>query len=412
MLIGFHLSVLFLVERSEFAAMVLDMAGGFEEVVAQVCVARPRKHGILALEVSRLVLAPDEPGVFCQGFLVLECVDEADFREDAGGHDGANPRDGQEALVSVWVKTLERFLDGLVHGLDLARIRRDQREGGRDGDGQRLVQALVQAVGVACRLLQQGGRVLRVGEPVVTLLADVADEVFRRHLNNLLRGEEIREDGSRSRAEAVGKGLFIALEQRELAELEEDVGEHVGLLSCESLGQMAAVARQPLQCKELAAPPRLCRDPVDTSEVSDDECIDEIVLAEIDEGLLVVLHHLRIQAINLRVERCQGVAGREVVRDVDTVERCGFEGHHQVLQISAGLQAGCNLLGKFHRAGTVVGDRERLERFLGFEVQERDDVAAGADVDPDKESREKIRLLQKESPPFRLSVGKVGKEFS
>lgn len=409
---GFHLSVLFLVERSEFAAMVLDMAGGFEEVVTQICVTRPRKLGILALEVSRLVLSPDEPGVFRQGFLVLERVDEANLGEDAGGHDGADPRNGQEALVSVGVKPLERFLDGLVHGLDLARVSRDQREGRRDGDGQRLIQALVQTVGIACRLLQQGGGVLRVGESVVPLLADVADEVFRRHLDDLLRGEEVREDGSRSRAETVGKGLSIALEQRELAELEEDVGEHVGLLPCESLGQMAAVARQTLQSKELAAPPGLCRDPVDTGEVSDDERIDEIVLAEVDEGLLVVLHHLRIQAIDLCVERCQGFAGREVVRDVDTVERRGFEGYHQIPQILAGLQAGCNLLGKFHCAGTVVGDRKRLEWLLGFEVQERNDVAAGADVNPDEESSEKIRLLQKESPPFRLSVGKVGKEFS
>ena len=76
------------------------------------------------------------------------------------------------------------------------------------------------------------------------------------------------------------------------------------------------------------------------------------------------------------------------------------------------MQVICEPIGKFHCAGLIIADRKALKRLLGFKIQECDNVVAGADVNPDKKSRKKIRLLQSKPPPFRLSVGKVNKELS
>ena len=94
------------------------------------------------------------------------------------------------------------------------------------------------------------------------------------------------------------------------------------------------------------------------------------------------------------------------------VKRRRFKSNHQLGKVLAGAQVRCDPVGKFHRAGLIIADSKVLKWLLRFKIQESDNVAAGADVNPDKKSRKKIRLLQSKSPPFRLRVGKVNKELS
>ena len=77
------------------------------------------------------------------------------------------------------------------------------------------------------------------------------------------------------------------------------------------------------------------------------------------------------------------------------VKRRRFKSNHQLGKVLAGAQVRCDPVGKFHRAGLIIADREALKRLLGFKIQERDNVAAGADVNPDKKSRKKIHFLQR-----------------
>ena len=164
--------------------------------------------------------------------------------------------------------------------------------------------------------------------------------------------------------------------------------------------------------QELAATSWLGRNPVGTREVGDGNSVDIVVLANVNIGLLVVLDGLRIQAVYRSVKRSEGIKRREIIRDMYAVQRRRFESYHKFSKILTGTQVICKPISKFHCAVLIIADREALKRLLGFKIQERDNVAAGADVNPDKKSRKKIRLLQSKPPPFRLSVGKVNKELS
>ena len=75
----------------------------------------------------------------------------------------------------------------------------------------------------------EGSRRFGVFEMVASLFANVADECIERHIHDFLRRKEIRQDRRRRFDEPIGKGLLLVVEQRELAELQEDVREHIRL---------------------------------------------------------------------------------------------------------------------------------------------------------------------------------------
>jgi hypothetical protein len=60
----------------------------------------------------------------------------------------------------------------------------------------------------------------------------------------------------------------------------------------------------------------------------------------------------------------------------------------------------CKLLSQINSAGLVIGNSKRQNRFRGFKIQKSDDVFAGANINPDKQSRKKIRLLHKKYTTF------------
>ena len=67
---------------------------------------------------------------------------------------------------------------------------------------------------------------------------DIAYERIDRHISNLFRREKIGKNRRRRSAKAVGKRLFILLEQRKLTELEEDIRKHVGFFPGKGFRQM------------------------------------------------------------------------------------------------------------------------------------------------------------------------------
>ena len=154
----------------------------------------------------------------------------------------------------------------------------------------------------------------------MSLFADVTDEGFCRHFNDFFRREKVGQYRGCRSPKAIGKGLIFLIEQRKLAELEENIRKHVGFFACERFGQMQAMPGQSLQSKELAATPRIGSNPVGTSEIGDDKSIDIVVLAEVNKGLLVVLDGLWIQAVYRSVERSEDFTGREIVRDMYAVK--------------------------------------------------------------------------------------------
>lgn len=191
-LMRFHFSILLLIECSEFLAMVLDVARCLKEVIPQIGVSRLGHRRIIGTVIAGLILTPDKTGVFRQRLLRLEGIDPADLRKDSGSHDGAYARYGEQALASCRIKPLERLLNRFVERLDLCRIGRNQVERRSDRNGERLIQALVQAIGIASRFLQERSRRFRVLETVAPLFTDVADECIERHVHDFLSRKEIR----------------------------------------------------------------------------------------------------------------------------------------------------------------------------------------------------------------------------
>ena len=90
--------MLVLVDLFEFEVIVapeLGVAsshgvGGFQQVVAEVAVARFNHSGMFSLEVSGLVLCPDKAGIFGDGGMRVKAMDVADFGDDTGGVDLAD----------------------------------------------------------------------------------------------------------------------------------------------------------------------------------------------------------------------------------------------------------------------------------------------------------------------------------
>ena len=212
-------------------------------------------------------------------------------------------------MVSCRIKPLERLLNCFVDCLDLCRIGRNQVERRSDRNGERLIQALIQAIGIVSRFLQERSRRFWVLEAVAPLFTDVADECIERHVHDFLGRKEIRQDRSRRLAELIRKELLLAVEQRELAELQKDVRKHVRLFLGQGLGQVQTMPCQSLQSKELVSTPRLVRDSADACEIRKDEGVNEIVLAEVDEGLLVIRDGLGIQATRRSAEGGEPLMG-------------------------------------------------------------------------------------------------------
>ena len=72
--------------------------GGFQQVVAEIAVARLDKFGVLGLEIAGLVLCPNQAGVFGNGCLRVKAVDIADLGNDTGGVDLANAGNGSQRV--------------------------------------------------------------------------------------------------------------------------------------------------------------------------------------------------------------------------------------------------------------------------------------------------------------------------
>ena len=115
--------MLVLVDLFEFEVVVTPelrvasshRVGGFQQVVAEITVARFNHPGMLGLKVTGLVLMPDKTGKFGNGGLRVETVDIANFSDDAGRVDLANAGNGCQR---IW-DNLKVLLNGFVQHLDL-----------------------------------------------------------------------------------------------------------------------------------------------------------------------------------------------------------------------------------------------------------------------------------------------------
>ena len=76
--------------------------GGFQQVVAEIAVARLDKFGVLGLEIAGLVLCPNQAGVFGNGCLRVKAVDIAGLGNDTGGVDLAMPGTEVSVLGMIW----------------------------------------------------------------------------------------------------------------------------------------------------------------------------------------------------------------------------------------------------------------------------------------------------------------------
>ena len=80
---------------------------------------------------------------------------------------------------------------------------------------------------------------------------------------------------------------------------------------------------------------------------------------------------------------------------MNAIEGRGFQSDDQLFQIRTTAEEIQEILRHLHCAGLIVRYGECVKRLLRFKIQKGDDIASGADIDPDEESRKKIRLLQK-----------------
>ena len=115
--------MLVLVDFFEFEVIVapeLEVAssrrvGGFQQVVAEIAVARFNHPGVLRLKFTRLVFVPDKAGKFGDRGLRAEAANITDFSDDTSGVDLADAGDGGQG---IW-NDFKLVFNGLVQHLNL-----------------------------------------------------------------------------------------------------------------------------------------------------------------------------------------------------------------------------------------------------------------------------------------------------
>ena len=99
--------MLVLVDLFEFEVIVapeLGVAsshgvGGFQQVVAEVAVARFDHLRMFGFKITGLISVPDKTGKFSNRGLRIKPMDIANFSDDTGGVDFANAGDGGQCML-------------------------------------------------------------------------------------------------------------------------------------------------------------------------------------------------------------------------------------------------------------------------------------------------------------------------
>ena len=324
-LMGSHLSKFLVIKGFVFGAVLYHAPGGFNHVIPKVAVAGFVHGRIFRLELSGLVLFPDDAAVFGKCIIALKALDGAKLSKDAAGVDRANTGHGGQDLVLRGIKALYGPLDGAIDGLKLFFKGADAVEGTANRNGQWLVKALVQPVGVLCGLLEQISGLFRVGDPPTAFGADESYQIIHGRVHDVLRGKVVRQDCFCCGAIFVREGMLILVEHGKFAELKENVVQHVGLLPGDAFRDMEPVPGKPLEGKVLCAPPGFGMDAPDPCKISDDERINAVIFVKGVKGLLVLFNLIRVKAVDLSGKRSQLFGGGEVVGDMYAVKTSGFQ---------------------------------------------------------------------------------------
>ena len=115
--------MLVLVDLFEFEVIVtpeLGVAsshgvGGFQQVVAEVAVARFDHLRMFGFKITGLISVPDKTGKFSNRGLRIKPMDIANFSDDTSGVDLANTGDGCQRVRDDF----KLVFNGLVQNLDL-----------------------------------------------------------------------------------------------------------------------------------------------------------------------------------------------------------------------------------------------------------------------------------------------------
>jgi len=121
MFMSTRFSVLGAVEISIFPIMHPNQVGCLYQVVAQILIAGTNTLNIFGLPFAGLLFVPYQTGELGQGLVVLKPGNLANFGQDAGGIDRANPLERSESLryrLHVLFNELVQFLNFGLQGLN------------------------------------------------------------------------------------------------------------------------------------------------------------------------------------------------------------------------------------------------------------------------------------------------------
>ena len=225
------------------------------------------------------------------------------------GIDRADAGHGGQYLVLRGVEALYGSLDCGVYGLKLFFKGADAVEGTADRNGQWLVKALVQPVGVLCGLLEQISGLFRVGDPPTAFGTDKSNQLIYGCVHNVFCGEVVRQDGFGRGAILVRERMLVFIEHGKFAELKENVVQHVGLLPGDAFRDMEPVPGKPLEGKVLCAPPGFRMDAPYPCKISNDKGVNAVVLVKGVKGFLILLYLIGVEAVDLCRKRSQLFGG-------------------------------------------------------------------------------------------------------
>lgn len=177
-------------------------------------------------------------------------------------------------------------------------------------------------------------------------------------------------------------GLFS--EHGKLTELKEDVVKHVSLFSCDAFRDVHAVPCKVLQSKVLGTTPRLYTDTAHAGEISNDKGIDSIIFIQEVKGFLIPFYFFWIKTIHMGGESSWLFTSGEIVCNMYPVKSCGFHGNDEVLKLMVLFQYISDHGFKLFCPALCVWNGFNPDKKILAEVDGRNNVCTGANVDSDK----------------------------
>ena len=178
--------------------------------------------------------------------------------------------------------------------------------------------------------------------------------------------------------------MFLFPRHGKPAEFKENIIQHISFFPCDAFGDVHTVPCEALQCRILGTAPGLYADAANTGKVSNDEGINPVIFIQGVKRFLISFYFLWVKAVYMGGESSQFLACGEVICNMYPVKSSGFHSNDEILELMVLFQDTSNHGLKLPGPALCIWDGFHPDKKILVEINGRDNICTGTNVDPDK----------------------------